>query len=240
MGVGAVCQARPVDERNVLGGPLEPCGTDPMTGFYRDGSCRCGTGGRRAARGLRGDDRRSSSSTSARSATTCRPPARSGGSRAAARGPVVRGRGALAAGVRRRRRRPGRARRHQRAGPRGRPVDAAGGARRRRPGDASSLAERRQTRTRISSPSRAPCWQPQVVAGPEHARVVVVRGQPVVEQSHGGVRRGDHLGAVRHLRVGPAAYPPPRPASDERRGGRERRPVEARDRGAAPPPPSRG
>jgi uncharacterized protein len=26
-------------ERNVLGGPLEPCGTDPMTGFYRDGCC---------------------------------------------------------------------------------------------------------------------------------------------------------------------------------------------------------
>ena len=32
----------PTDERNVLGGPLEPCGTDPMTGFYRDGSCSCG------------------------------------------------------------------------------------------------------------------------------------------------------------------------------------------------------
>jgi uncharacterized protein (DUF2237 family) len=31
-----------VDELNVLGGPLEPCGTDPMTGFYRDGSCACG------------------------------------------------------------------------------------------------------------------------------------------------------------------------------------------------------
>lgn len=29
-------------ERNVLGGPLEECGTDPITGFYRDGSCRCG------------------------------------------------------------------------------------------------------------------------------------------------------------------------------------------------------
>jgi uncharacterized protein (DUF2237 family) len=29
-------------ERNVLGGELEPCGTDPMTGFYRDGSCACG------------------------------------------------------------------------------------------------------------------------------------------------------------------------------------------------------
>ena len=27
---------------NVLGGPLEDCGTDPMTGFYRDGCC--GTG----------------------------------------------------------------------------------------------------------------------------------------------------------------------------------------------------
>ena len=30
------------DERNVLGGPLEPCGTDPMTGFYRDGCCSTG------------------------------------------------------------------------------------------------------------------------------------------------------------------------------------------------------
>ena len=27
-------------ERNVLGGPLESCGTEPLTGFYRDGSCR--------------------------------------------------------------------------------------------------------------------------------------------------------------------------------------------------------
>ncbi|HSE71230.1 MAG TPA: DUF2237 domain-containing protein [Nocardioidaceae bacterium] len=29
-------------ERNVLGGPLEPCGTDPLTGFFRDGSCSTG------------------------------------------------------------------------------------------------------------------------------------------------------------------------------------------------------
>ena len=29
-------------ERNVLGKDLEPCGTDPVTGFYRDGSCTCG------------------------------------------------------------------------------------------------------------------------------------------------------------------------------------------------------
>lgn len=29
-------------ERNVLGGPLEGCGTDPVTGFFRDGCCRTG------------------------------------------------------------------------------------------------------------------------------------------------------------------------------------------------------
>lgn len=29
----------PVAGRNVLGGELEPCGTDPMTGFFRDGCC---------------------------------------------------------------------------------------------------------------------------------------------------------------------------------------------------------
>lgn len=29
-------------ERNVLGDPLEPCGTDPLTGFYRDGCCSSG------------------------------------------------------------------------------------------------------------------------------------------------------------------------------------------------------
>jgi len=33
-----------VAERNVLGGELEPCGTDPITGFYRDGCCRTGPG----------------------------------------------------------------------------------------------------------------------------------------------------------------------------------------------------
>ena len=31
--------AGPSDERNVLGGPLHPCGSDPVTGFYRDGHC---------------------------------------------------------------------------------------------------------------------------------------------------------------------------------------------------------
>ena len=30
------------EESNVLGGPLEPCGTDPVTGFYRDGCCSTG------------------------------------------------------------------------------------------------------------------------------------------------------------------------------------------------------
>lgn len=28
--------------RNVLGEPLEPCGTDPLTGWYRDGCCNWG------------------------------------------------------------------------------------------------------------------------------------------------------------------------------------------------------
>ena len=28
--------------RNVLGGSLEECGTDPVTGFYRDGCCSTG------------------------------------------------------------------------------------------------------------------------------------------------------------------------------------------------------
>lgn len=32
--------------RNVLGGPLEPCGDDPVTGFHRDGCCRPDAAGR--------------------------------------------------------------------------------------------------------------------------------------------------------------------------------------------------
>ena len=29
-------------ERNVLGGPLQPCSVSPLTGFYRDGCCNTG------------------------------------------------------------------------------------------------------------------------------------------------------------------------------------------------------
>lgn len=29
-------------ERNVLGGMLEPCSSEPLTGFFRDGCCRTG------------------------------------------------------------------------------------------------------------------------------------------------------------------------------------------------------
>lgn len=40
------CHALPVtevtDQLNVLGEALEPCGEDPMTGFFRDGCCRSG------------------------------------------------------------------------------------------------------------------------------------------------------------------------------------------------------
>jgi len=28
--------------KNILGGELEPCGFDPLTGFYRDGCCESG------------------------------------------------------------------------------------------------------------------------------------------------------------------------------------------------------
>jgi uncharacterized protein len=31
-----------MSDRNILGGELEPCGTDPLTGFYRDGCCTTG------------------------------------------------------------------------------------------------------------------------------------------------------------------------------------------------------
>lgn len=31
-----------MSERNVLGGVLEDCSVDPMTGWFRDGSCRTG------------------------------------------------------------------------------------------------------------------------------------------------------------------------------------------------------
>ena len=40
---GAVTDAEPTpSERNVLGGDLEPCGADPITGFFRDGCCSTG------------------------------------------------------------------------------------------------------------------------------------------------------------------------------------------------------
>jgi uncharacterized protein (DUF2237 family) len=31
-----------VTDRNVLGGELDPCSWEPLTGFYRDGCCRSG------------------------------------------------------------------------------------------------------------------------------------------------------------------------------------------------------
>jgi uncharacterized protein (DUF2237 family) len=31
-----------VPDRNVIGGELEPCGKDPVTGFFRDGCCHTG------------------------------------------------------------------------------------------------------------------------------------------------------------------------------------------------------
>jgi uncharacterized protein len=33
-----------MDEHNVLGGPLEGCSVDPVTGWFRDGTCRTAPG----------------------------------------------------------------------------------------------------------------------------------------------------------------------------------------------------
>ncbi len=33
-----------MEARNVLGGPLQECSTDPMTGYFRDGSCTTSAG----------------------------------------------------------------------------------------------------------------------------------------------------------------------------------------------------
>jgi uncharacterized protein (DUF2237 family) len=37
---GAKGDTDAVSDRNVLGGELESCGSDPITGFFRDGCCR--------------------------------------------------------------------------------------------------------------------------------------------------------------------------------------------------------
>jgi len=34
--------SNPPSSRNVYGGPLQTCSTDPMTGFFRDGCCNTG------------------------------------------------------------------------------------------------------------------------------------------------------------------------------------------------------
>ncbi|GAA5122681.1 DUF2237 domain-containing protein [Luteolibacter yonseiensis] len=33
-----------IETRNVIGGVLRPCSTDPLTGWHRDGCCRTGAG----------------------------------------------------------------------------------------------------------------------------------------------------------------------------------------------------
>ncbi len=40
--VGSPGDTGAVINRNVLGAELEPCGSDPVTGFYRDGCCHTG------------------------------------------------------------------------------------------------------------------------------------------------------------------------------------------------------
>jgi len=40
--VGRIGNTAVMTQRNILGGPLEECGRDPLTGFYRDGCCSWG------------------------------------------------------------------------------------------------------------------------------------------------------------------------------------------------------
>jgi len=40
--VDASSNTAAVSDRNVLGGKLESCGVEPLTGFYRDGCCSTG------------------------------------------------------------------------------------------------------------------------------------------------------------------------------------------------------
>ena len=35
-----VCSSLAMNQRNILGGELEPCSFDPLTGWFRDGYCR--------------------------------------------------------------------------------------------------------------------------------------------------------------------------------------------------------
>ena len=120
-------------ERNVLGGPLEPCGTDPLTGFYRDGDCACGPEdvGLHAICAVMTEEFLAHQRSVGNDLSTPRPEWHFAG--LAARRPVVRRRRALAAVVRRRRRRPRHPGRHQRPRPRGRPHRAPPRAVRRRP-----------------------------------------------------------------------------------------------------------
>lgn len=41
---GILVQMEPAPALNVLGTPLEPCGTEPMTGWFRDGCCNTDPG----------------------------------------------------------------------------------------------------------------------------------------------------------------------------------------------------
>jgi len=43
-----MCSDIKAEDKNVLGGSLEICCTDPMTGFYRNGKCETGTSDRGA------------------------------------------------------------------------------------------------------------------------------------------------------------------------------------------------
>ena len=102
--INAVADTTEMSDRNVLGGPLEPCGTDPVTGFYRDGCCTSGPGRPRQPHDLRGSDGRVPGAPAQHRQRSEHADARVSVSRADAGGPLVRDCRELAACSSRRRR----------------------------------------------------------------------------------------------------------------------------------------
>ena len=117
-------------DRNVVGGELLPCSTEPVTGFYRDGCCATGPEdlGSHTVCAVMTEEFLDVQQAGRERPLDAAPGV--GFRRPAAGRPLVRVRLALARGLPRGRRRAGGARRHARAGARGGADRGADGARR--------------------------------------------------------------------------------------------------------------
>ena len=114
--------------RNVMGGELEPCSLDPVTGFFRNGCCETGPEdvGQHTVCAVMTEDFLTFSLAAGNDLSTPRPELTS---RASARRPLVPVRAALEGGPRRRRRPARGPGSHPRGGPRHRPPRRSEGPR---------------------------------------------------------------------------------------------------------------